>query len=141
MRLARRVPAVALPIALAGALACSDDGDPTFRRAAGFYNLTQIDGRTPPVALQTAEGTIFVTRGTMQLHDDGRFAMGIEQNFAGGVRPAAWTLVQGRYALRGGDSAMTVTLEPPDSRVLAATLAGKQATVPMFGARLLFERP
>jgi hypothetical protein len=146
MRLARSVPVVALSLALSNVVACSgDDGaDPAFRRAAGFYVLTHVNDAAPPVPLQTPQGTTFITRGTMQLHEDGRFAMGIEQNFAAGTRPAAWLLVNGRYALQGTDGAMTVTVDQPAqgaSGVLAATLSDKQATVPMLGARLRFARP
>ncbi|MGZ8457410.1 MAG: hypothetical protein ACXWZ4_12495 [Gemmatirosa sp.] len=140
MRLARSVLAVALSPIAATLVACSGD-DPEFGEAAGFYALTRVNGEQPPVVVPTPQGSISFTRGTMQLHDDGRFAMAVEQSFPGGSRSPAYVFMSGRYGLRANDTTMTVTLEQPSPEVLPASLSGKRATVTALGARLVFERP
>ncbi len=141
MRLRRPSPPL-LAAALAGTLlaACGDEKS-AYDRAAGFYTLATVDGREIPAGVQTVPGGgVFLQRGTMQLQADGRFAMGLERAFVGPVTGERFEYVNGRYALTGSDTTLTVTTKP-DGRVLTGTITQRRITVRMPVALLEFERP
>ena len=128
----------ALPLALA--VACGDGKD-AYDRAAGFYTLTTVDGRALPTGIATVPGGgVFLQRGTMQLHADGRFAMGLEQSFVGPATGERYVFLNGRYALTANDSTMTLTTEP-DGQVLLGARTERRISVRMPLAQLGFERP
>jgi hypothetical protein len=142
MRRARRllVPALLATLPLALTAACGEDED-AYDRAAGFYTLATVDGRAIPTGVQTVPGGgVFLQRGTMQLHADGRFAIGLEQSFVGPVSGDRFVYLNGRYALTANDSTFTLTTEP-DGQVIVGAIATKRITLPRPIARLTFERP
>ena len=132
------IVAATLPLTLTAA--CGDDAD-AYDRAAGFYTLTTVDGRALPAGLPTVPGGgVFLQRGTMQLHADGRFAIGLEQSFIGGATGERYVFLNGRYALTANDSTLTLTTEP-DGQVLVGARTERRISVRMPLAQFTFERP
>ncbi|GLC26069.1 hypothetical protein [Roseisolibacter agri] len=141
MRVLRPLPTLLAATLAAPLLAACGDEKSAYDRAAGFYTLATVDGREIPAGVQTVPGGgVFLQRGTMQLHADGRFALGLEKTYVGSVTGPQFEFLNGRYALTASDTTLTLTTEP-DRQVLTGTITQRRITVRMPVARLEFERP